>query len=130
MKVEFIEYLGDGQALLQLPDEVRFGPLSVGGMMAVDGLMYRIVDAHVRTGLIILGPLNEERSPKAVEPEPVYDGPILHEWIKDEDGYVEHFDLGGYHDGPQCVRCSEIFCRNCNPEKLTEPCEEQTPYLF
>jgi len=134
MSVEFklVEYLGYGQALFQLPDNVRFGPASVGGRLAVNNLMWRIVDAHVRTGLIILGPLNEERQPTVIEPEsePDPDAPIKHDWQKDKDGCVIHHDLGEYHDGPQCVRCGEIFCRNCEPEKLDEPCEEQTPYLF
>lgn len=136
MEFEFIEYLGDGQALFQCPENFSFGPASIGGTVGIringENLMCRVVDAHVRTRQVILGPIGDKPPPVVVEPEPAPDPsePIKHEWKKDENGHVIHFGLGDYHDGPQCARCDEIFCRNCEPEKLDEPCGEQTPYLF
>lgn len=55
---------------------------------------------------------------------------ILHEWVLDERGEVEIFNLGEYHDGPKCVRCNEYFCLSCEPEVFTQPCDNQDPALF
>ena len=62
------------------------------------------------------------------DPEP---DKIPHDWKLDDDGEVDVFAFyEGYHNGPVCLRCGETFCKHCvSPERMTEPCHEQTPYL-
>lgn len=56
--------------------------------------------------------------------------PVPHDWARDEEGQIMCIDLTDYHDGPRCIRCGVIFCRNCDPEMWGEPCDEQTKNLF
>jgi len=58
--MEPLEYLGDGQMLLQMKYGFRLFPSAVGGQVVVDvpiyqALIYRVVDVH--EDLVILGPL-------------------------------------------------------------------------
>lgn len=59
-------------------------------------------------------------------------GQIPHEFVldADEDNGLKYFELGEYHGGPKCVRCGGMFCRNCEPGVLTEPCSNQDSTLF
>jgi hypothetical protein len=44
-----------------------------------------------------------------------------HVWKRHEDGTLDilAYNLGGYHNGPMCVRCGYGFCLNCfaGPQK-------------
>ena len=55
---------------------------------------------------------------------------ILHDFRRDKDGKLIYQEGSERHNDVECVRCHEYFCVLCEPEKLKEPCEEQTPYLF
>ena len=42
----------------------------------------------------------------------------------DEDGVVDWFVLDeGFHNGPTCTRCEEVWCEHCTSPDDIEPCK-------
>lgn len=89
----------------------------------------RFVDDRVVQSVM----MDEDRAQRLAEENPdviVFVAPLLHDWVKDENGDTKYFEYGDYHGGPECARCGDVFCQHCFPKKLTEPCPDQTHYLF
>lgn len=38
---------------------------------------------------------------------------MKHNWCRDENGNIAMQELGGFHDGPVCLRCGREYCRHC-----------------
>lgn len=48
---------------------------------------------------------------------------MKHDLYLDEDGDIDIFRLDeGYHNGPECRRCGDIWCHHCEPNKEDEEC--------
>lgn len=50
---------------------------------------------------------------------------MKHDWYLNEDGRIDIWRLDyGYHNGPQCRRCQEMFCHHCERNRWDEECPE------
>ena len=46
-----------------------------------------------------------------------------HEFYLDDDDDIDPFFTShGYHNGPGCALCHDIWCHHCTPEIYTEQC--------
>lgn len=40
---------------------------------------------------------------------------MKHDWYLDDEGFIDIWRLDeDYHNGPQCMRCQQFFCKHCN----------------
>ena len=53
--------------------------------------------------------------------------PMGHEFYLDKWGGVDIFFMeSGYHNGPGCSLCDDLWCEHCEPEVYTETCPVAT----
>jgi len=46
-----------------------------------------------------------------------------HDFFKDGQGNIDIWILDyGYHNGPGCRRCEEMWCEHCDPQCYDEEC--------
>ena len=48
--------------------------------------------------------------------------PMGHEFYLDDDDIDPFFTSHGYHNGPGCALCHDVWCHHCTPEIYTEQC--------
>lgn len=54
-----------------------------------------------------------------------------HDFVRDSQGRIDVWQMDyGYHNGPRCIRCDEVWCEHCDRDIYDEECPNGQLELF